>query len=100
MKRTYIATTRKDRMLIIIMAAAVVLITIMAFLFKDRKGLGLSKAELQQAYNNDMSGLVISEVMTSNDGVWVNSNNDKCDYLELYNGTKSTINLKGHGLSS
>lgn len=99
MKRTYIATTRKDRMLIIIMAAAVVLITIMAFLFKDRKGLGLSKAELQQAYNNDMSGLVISEVMTSNDGVWVNSNNDKCDYLELYNGTKSTINLKGYGLS-
>ncbi len=99
MKRTYVATTKKDRLLIIIMTVIVILFVVLAFLFKDRKGLGLSKTELAEAYNNDMTKLVISEVMTSNGGVWVNGQNEKSDYLELYNGTDKAINLKGYGLS-
>ena len=43
--------------------------------------------------------LVISELMSSNNGVYVNEKNEACDYLELYNGTAKTIDLTGYGLS-
>jgi len=99
MKRTYIATARKDKLLIVILAAVIVMFTVLALFLKDRKGLGLSTAELQAAYKNDMTKLVISEVMSNNNGVWVNANNEKSDYLEIYNGTDKDINLKGYGLS-
>ena len=47
----------------------------------------------------NINKLVISELMSSNNGVYVNENGVMCDYLELYNGTSKTINLNGYGLS-
>ncbi len=43
--------------------------------------------------------LVINEVMSNNGGIYVNSNNEVTDYIELYNGTDKAIDLTGYGLS-
>lgn len=47
----------------------------------------------------DVSELVISELMTSNDGAIADANGKSFDWVELYNGTNSDINLKNYGLS-
>ena len=49
--------------------------------------------------DNNINKLVISEIMSSNGGVWVNEDNEVCDYLEIYNGTSKTVKLDGYGLS-
>ncbi len=43
--------------------------------------------------------LVISEIMTSNDGSYVDDEGNSHDWVEIYNGTDSDINLKNYGLS-
>lgn len=47
----------------------------------------------------EVEGLVINEIMTSNKGVFVDDNGKLYDWIELYNGTNSDINLKNYGLS-
>lgn len=37
--------------------------------------------------------------MSNNGGIYVNSNNQVTDYVELYNGTDKAIDLTGYGLS-
>ena len=49
--------------------------------------------------DNNIRKLVISEIMSNNGGVWVNEDNEVCDYLEIYNGTSKTVKLDGYGLS-
>ena len=47
----------------------------------------------------EVDGLVINEIMSSNKGVYVDENGKLYDWIELYNGTNSDINLKNYGLS-
>lgn len=43
--------------------------------------------------------LVISEVMTANDGAYTDESGQLYDWIELYNGSESDISLKNYGLS-
>ncbi|PKM64646.1 MAG: hypothetical protein CVU96_01735, partial [Firmicutes bacterium HGW-Firmicutes-20] len=43
--------------------------------------------------------LIISEVMTANDGAYADENGDLFDWVELYNGKDSDISLLNYGLS-
>lgn len=56
-------------------------------------------SDINDEYNPKYSKLVISEVVSSNPGVYVNSENEVTDYLEIYNGTNKPIDLSGYGLS-
>ena len=44
--------------------------------------------------NNNISKLVINEIVTSNDGVYSSEDGSICDFIELYNGNNYDINLK------
>lgn len=57
------------------------------------------KKDLPEEYNGNFSKLVINEIVTSNKGVYANSHNEVCDYIEIYNGEDYDINLNGYGLS-
>ena len=48
---------------------------------------------------SSVNELVISEIMTSNKGAYIDSRGDLYDWVELYNGSSSDINLKDYGLS-
>ena len=43
--------------------------------------------------------LVISEIMTSNKGAFVDSEGELYDWLEIYNGSNQNVNLENYGLS-
>ncbi len=47
----------------------------------------------------DTDKLIISEVMSSNKGVYIDENGDCFDYVEIYNGSNKDINLLNYGLS-
>ncbi|MHB1315616.1 MAG: lamin tail domain-containing protein [Christensenellales bacterium] len=48
---------------------------------------------------NNTDGLIISEVVTSNQYSLTDSTGVSPDWIELYNGTGASINLSGYGLS-
>ena len=50
-----------------------------------------------RAYNP--TGVIISEVMASNDTVALGAAGLTCDYVELYNTSDQTVDLTGYGLS-
>ena len=47
----------------------------------------------------DVNKLIISEIVSSNSGIYLNDSNQPVDFIELYNGTDEDINLSGYGLS-
>ena len=47
----------------------------------------------------DINGLIINEVMSSNNGVIADEKGNLYDYVELYNGSEKDISLKNYGLS-
>lgn len=46
-----------------------------------------------------INALIINEVMSANDGIYVDLNGKTSDWIELYNGTDRPINLLNFGLS-
>ena len=87
-------TKLKDNIKLIIICIPIVVLLI----FVDNKKISTN---FTRSMNKDISKgrLVINEVMTSNKGVYVDSEGKAYDWVELYNGTGSDINLKNYGLS-
>lgn len=46
-----------------------------------------------------VDGLVLNEIMSSNDGIYVDAEGNAYDWIELYNGSDRDINLEKYGLS-
>jgi hypothetical protein len=59
----------------------------------------LTEKELVKDGEVKYSGLLITEVMSSNDGAYADENGDFYDWVEIYNGTSKEINLYNYGLS-
>ena len=78
---------------------SLVAILILCFLSYSFKNNSYDRESLPIEYEANFSNLVINEVVTNNDGVYANSNNEVCDYIEIYNASNSEINLFGYGLS-
>ena len=88
---------KKNIMFFIVSVATLVAIVLFSTIF----GSGGSSLDKQDLNNEDVNipGLVISEVMSSNNGVVVDEKGNLYDYVELYNGSEKVINLKNYGLS-
>ena len=81
-------------------AVAIILLVVLSLLsfLTDKKGNTLDKTDLVDG-DIDINKLVLNEIMTSNKGAYADSDGYLYDYVEIYNGTKSDINLKNYGLS-
>ncbi len=89
-----------DVLFISITAVAIIVVALLSWVFQkpdfdDR----IIISELPETSQEVFGKLVISEVMSNNGGIYVNSNNLVTDYVELYNGTDKAIDLTGYGLS-
>lgn len=89
---------KPDVRFIALVSAAVVLLVVLGHIARG-KPQTVPVQPLPGDEENNIHELVISEIMANNGGTWVNSDNQACDYLELYNGTAEAIDLKGYGLS-
>ncbi len=92
-------TKKKPNLFFIIIVVALVAASLILASTLDTGVETVEGADLPTDETNNINELVISEIMASNGGVYVNSNNEATDYIEIYNGTGSTINLNGYGLS-
>ena len=98
MKRNTFEKPKKDTLFIVVIAI-ILLVAIVFSALAESEDEQLIIDDLPDSEEVTINELVISEVMTNNSGVYVNSNNQKSDYVELYNGTDKSINLSGYGLS-
>ncbi len=76
----------------------VILIVSLILSFIGKSTITLDEEELPTNESN-ISKLVINEVMSSNGGCHVDKDGKLYDYVEIYNGNDSSINLKNYGLS-
>ncbi|MBQ1342435.1 MAG: hypothetical protein IIY33_08135 [Erysipelotrichaceae bacterium] len=97
MKSTRFQTKKFDSLFVIAVIAVVVAAIVASTLFSGNSY--IPDKPLPDKSDNNITKLVISELMSNNGGIYVNSSNEACDYLELYNGTEKKINLAGYGLS-
>ncbi|MFA7688629.1 MAG: lamin tail domain-containing protein [Bacilli bacterium] len=83
--------------LLLIFLLIIISLFIKVFIFSDESQLTEKKLEKngEVKYNK----LIITEVMSSNDGAYADENGDFYDWVELYNGTSKEINLYNYGLS-
>lgn len=84
---------------IILIIISVIFIFIISSLFFNNKSNTLYEKELSQDGDSKINKLVINEYMSSNNGLLVDTNGEIYDWIELYNGTNSDINLRNYGLS-
>ncbi|MBQ6654562.1 MAG: lamin tail domain-containing protein [Erysipelotrichaceae bacterium] len=98
MKKNVDAKPKKDFLLIAILTLLVIAFYAAGMLF-SRGVKDNSSAEFPDSYENLINKLVISEIMTNNDGSYANENGAACDFLEIYNGSSKPVNLDGYGLS-
>ncbi|MBE6149937.1 MAG: hypothetical protein E7170_04375 [Firmicutes bacterium] len=74
-------------------------IIIISFCFIFIKNSNKYNGEIEQNGDEKIKGLVINEIMSSNEGVVNDPNGKNYDWIELYNGNNKDINLKNYGLS-
>lgn len=101
MKRFEPKKKKIDLIFISVTIIAIVLVAVLSWFFQDsnQNNVDISVSELPDTSQEVFGKLVISEVMSNNGGIYVNSNNEVTDYVELYNGTDKAIDLTGYGLS-
>jgi len=97
MKSPRFQTKKFDSIFVIAVIAVVVAAIVASTLFSGNSY--IPDKPLPDKSDSNITKLVISELMSNNGGIYVNDNNEACDYLELYNGTDKKINLAGYGLS-
>ena len=92
-----IKNLKKNFMFFVFSGATLVFITLFSMLF----GSGTNELDKEDLNNDSVNigSLVISEVMSSNNGVVIDEEGNLYDYVELYNGGTDDINLKNYGLS-
>ncbi len=101
MKRFEPKKKKLDLTFILVTVIAIISVAVLSLLFKntDQNNIDMFVSELPETSQEVFGKLVISEVMSNNGGIYVNSNNEVTDYVELYNGTNKAIDLTGYGLS-
>lgn len=83
---------------ILLIAGLVVIVIILAFINTFVDGTDNSVTTLDNG-EIDVNQLVINEVMTSNKGAYSDSSGNTYDWIELYNGSNSDIDLSKYTLS-
>lgn len=83
---------------ILLIAGLVVIVIILAFINTFVDGTDNSVTTLDNG-EIDVNQLVINEIMTSNKGAYSDSSGNTYDWIELYNGSNSDIDLSKYTLS-
>lgn len=86
----------KNNIKTILILSFIVILVIVFSVFDSYKQMN---SQMQQTGDELINGLVINEIMTSNDGIVNDLNGKKYDWIELYNGSNKDINLMNYGLS-
>ena len=90
---------KTDYKFIVILGVLFAALTAAGLFFAAPKDDGVPIAELPQEDTAVYSGVIISEILSNNDGCYVNEEGEACDFIEIFNGKDHEINLKGYGLS-
>ena len=98
MKRNDFKKAKTDYIFMIVLIILLIGILLCSLLFKVKQD-NISIEDLPDNFTFSTNKLIISEVVSSNKGIYSNENNQVVDYIELYNGTDKTIDLTGYGLS-
>lgn len=77
----------------------IIIIVVLSFCFMFINNSKKYNGEIEQNGDEKVSGLVINEFMSSNEGIVNDPNGKNYDWIELYNGSSKDINLKNYGLS-
>lgn len=89
----------KKNSLFLILAFLVVIIGFVAASVLQSNDVILNEKELDEDGAIETSKIVISEIMTSNDGSYSDIEGNSYDWVEIYNGRNSEVNLKNYALS-
>ena len=98
MKKEY--ETKDYRFLIIIVSLLVLTLAFGIFLEKLGKDLIDDSSALPDTADEIQgAGVIFSEVLTNNGGVYISEDGLCCDFVEIYNSDSRTVSLFGYGLS-
>ena len=84
---------------IIIMIILVVIFIFINILITHSSSKSLISKNLPIKGEGDYEGIVINEIMTSNNGAVASTDGTVSDWVEIYNGNDYEVNLKNYGLS-
>lgn len=84
---------------IIIMVIAIILFCVVNIILSKNSDKALIEKDLPIKGEGKYEGIVITEIMTSNNGAVASSDGTVSDWIEIYNGNDYEVNLKNYGLS-
>lgn len=88
---------KKNYLFILVCFLLIIFFILLNTFIKKKNTLDIK--DLEESGNNNVSKLVINEIVTSNDGIYASDDGSICDFIEIYNGENKDINLKNYGLS-
>lgn len=88
---------RKNKNIIFILFFVIILV--LAICLINTASYKLLQKDMEKTGKENIKGLVINEIMTSNSGSVSDEFGNTYDWIEIYNGNDYDINLKNYGLS-
>lgn len=85
--------------ILILILIFIVLVILSFLLTKNSNSIPKQEIDLEENGNPNIKNLVINEVMNNNDSVFADEEGNIYDFVEIYNGSSSEINLNGYSLS-
>ena len=84
---------------ILLMIILIIIFSVICVLITRNTTKSLVEKDLPIKGEGKYEGIVINEVMTSNDGAVASEDGTVSDWIEIYNGNDYEVNLKNYGLS-
>ena len=88
----------KNKMFLLFAIIVIAVIFIMSLFFKE-SALILEEKELDESGNINTNKILITEIMSSNKGSYSDIEGNSYDWLEIYNGKDTEVNLVNYALS-
>lgn len=90
---------KKNIKTIFLMIILVIIFIVINVLITSNSTNGLVDKDLPINGEGEFEGIVINEIMTSNNGAVASDDGTVSDWVEIYNGNDYEVNLKNYGLS-
>jgi len=82
-----------------IMVIAIIVFVVINIILSNNSDKSLIEKDLPISGEGKYEGIVITEIMTSNNGAVASEDGTVSDWIEIYNGNDYEVNLKNYGLS-
>ena len=90
---------KKNFKTIALMVGAIIVFVVLNIFLSSNSDKSLIEKDLPIKGEGKYEGLVITEIMTSNNGAVASEDGIVSDWIEIYNGNDYEVNLKNYGLS-